>query len=208
MRDDFSQTTKLVLAQRAALICSNPNCEASTGGPQEDPAKALNIGVAAHITAASEGGARYDKSLISEQRSSPENGIWLCQNCAKLVDNDSAAYPTEFIRAWKTIREHNALRSIGQTAPRVHETEEQRKCKKILEWKDKQVMLVKMVDAQSAARIGTRPWAPNGVKVVECTEFYVLVLGGGWDRSRSIPMDRVRIGWDGQHNCLEIMEYD
>lgn len=208
MRDEFNQDTKLILAHRANLTCSNPDCGATTGGPQLDPSKALNIGVAAHITAAAPGGARYDESLTPEQRGSSENGIWLCQNCAKLVDNDSTAYPTEVVRAWKTIREHNAFRSIGQTAPRANETEAQRKSKKILEWKDKHVMLVKLPDSQSAIRIGSRPWSGSRVSILKCNEFFIQVKGDGWDRSRSVPMDKLKVGWDGTQDCLEILEYD
>lgn len=208
MRDDFSQDTKWVLAHRANLICSNPHCETTTGGPQDDPSKALSIGVAAHITAAAKGGARYDDSLTSEQRSSAENGIWLCQNCAKKVDNDPLAYPAKLLHAWKTMREIDAQNSFGQTAPRAIETEEQKKSRKILESKDKHVMLVKMPDPRAASILGSRPWAGTRVKILECNEFFVQVLGDGRDRSRSIVMDKLRIGWDGTHNGLEILEYD
>jgi hypothetical protein len=208
MRDDFSQDTKWVLAHRANLICSNPYCETTTGGPQDDPTKALNIGVAAHVTAAAKGGARYDDSLTSEERSSAKNGIWLCQNCAKKVDNDPSTHPAELLHAWKTMREVNARNSIGRAAPRIVETEEQRKSKKILEWKDKRVMLVKMPDPQSALRIGSRPWGGTLVKILECNEHFVQVMGEGWDRSRSVVMDKLRLGWDDKQNCLEILEYD
>ena len=90
MRDDFAENVKRIVAERVANRCSRPDCRAATSGPQVDPTKSLNLGVAAHITAASPGGPRYDPTLSSEQRSSPDNAIWLCQGCAKLVDNDSA----------------------------------------------------------------------------------------------------------------------
>ena len=51
MGDDFSDATKRVLASRVGTLCSNPFCRALTSGPQDDPKKAVNIGVAAHITA-------------------------------------------------------------------------------------------------------------------------------------------------------------
>jgi hypothetical protein len=81
MGDDFSERVKRALGSRVGNLCSNPECRALTSGPQEDPAKALNIGVAAHITAASPGGQRYDSDLLPDERSGPSNGIWLCQNC-------------------------------------------------------------------------------------------------------------------------------
>jgi hypothetical protein len=204
MRDDFSREVKLALAHRAGMICSNPHCNASTSGPQDDEAKALNIGVAAHISAASPGGARYDETLTAEQRYSASNGLWLCQNCAKLVDNDETAYPAQVLRAWKTIREHEALRSIGQTSPRSQETERQRMVRKIVESKEKVVMLIQTVAGREAVMMGTsRPWAGIGVRIADCNEFFLIVKGDGFDRS--IPMDKVRLGWDSQRDTLEIL---
>jgi len=43
--------------------------------------------------------------MTKEQRRSPENGIWLCQSCAKLVDNDEIRYPVEFLKRWKNLAE-------------------------------------------------------------------------------------------------------
>jgi ribosomal protein L37AE/L43A len=50
-----------------------------------------NIGVAAHISGAAPGGPRYDASMSSEARKSINNGIWLCANCARLVDGDAVS---------------------------------------------------------------------------------------------------------------------
>jgi Zn-finger protein len=94
------------------MLCSNPNCRKLTSGPRSDPNKSVRIGVAAHITAASPGGPRYDKSLSQRERSSAANGIWLCQNCAKLVDNDAVQYTVELLRSWKGISEKSALRRV------------------------------------------------------------------------------------------------
>jgi hypothetical protein len=116
MRDDFTEEVKRTLAARVGNHCSNPNCRALTSGPQDNPTKALNVGVAAHITAAAQGGARYDAALSSEQRCHPDNGIWLCQNCAKLVDNDPSQFPANLLRDWKIIAEHYARSTIGKTA--------------------------------------------------------------------------------------------
>lgn len=105
MRDNFSDPVKRALANRVAGKCSNPDCGAVTVGPQGDPAKFTNIGVAAHITAAAPGGPRYDATLSLEERYSPENGIWLCQNCAKLVDNDPARFSVATLKKWKSLAE-------------------------------------------------------------------------------------------------------
>src|SRR5262245_35412963 len=92
VRDDFPKPTIEVLAKRVGQRCSNPSCGKPTSGPHTESAKAVIIGVAAHITAASVAGPRYDPSLSQEQRRSIENGIWLCQSCAKLVDSDEPRY--------------------------------------------------------------------------------------------------------------------
>ena len=127
MRDDFTQATKDVLARRVNYLCSNPDCPVATVGPHTEASKSVNKGVAAHITAASEGGKRYDPSLTSEQRSSPENGIWLCQNCAKLIDSDESRFPTDLLHAWKTIAESRVNQSItANTALLSNETSDLR----------------------------------------------------------------------------------
>jgi hypothetical protein len=54
-RDDFTKETIETLAKRVGSRCSNPGCRAWTNGPHSDPSKALNVGVAAHITAAAPG---------------------------------------------------------------------------------------------------------------------------------------------------------
>jgi hypothetical protein len=108
-RDDFSSQVKDVLAKRVGYRCSNPACRKFTSGPQVDPAKAINIGVAAHLTAASPAGPRYDPSLTPEERRAESNGVWLCQNCAKLIDSDVTRYSLEILRAWKKVAEHQAL---------------------------------------------------------------------------------------------------
>jgi hypothetical protein len=113
MADDFSESLKKILASRVGNLCSNPECRASTSAPQANPAKALNIGVAAHITAASPGGPRYDPELLPKERSGPSNGLWLCQNCAKLIDNDPTRFPTALLKSWKEAAEIDAHNRLG-----------------------------------------------------------------------------------------------
>ncbi len=108
--------TKEILAQRVGSRCSNPNCRKLTSGPQENSTKAINIGVAAHITAASPNGPRYDPRLSPEERRSIDNGIWLCQNCAKLIDNDSARYTITLLCEWKVLSERASLLEIESTS--------------------------------------------------------------------------------------------
>ncbi len=105
-RDDFSPKTIEGLAKRASYICSNPSCRCLTLCPSdENPEKYIYIGKAAHITAAAEGGPRYDSSLTKEQRESINNGIFLCSNCADMIDkNNGLDYPVELLNKWK--KEH------------------------------------------------------------------------------------------------------
>ncbi len=78
------------LRERVGGICSNPDCRRFTTGPQKTHKdKPIIIGQAAHICAASPGGPRHDPNMTEAQRSSIENGIWLCNNCAKLIDRDA-----------------------------------------------------------------------------------------------------------------------
>lgn len=107
-RDDFSRLVKETLAKRVAFSCSNPDCKAITTGPELESKGAVNLGVAAHITAASPGGPRYDPALDPLERSAEANGLWLCQNCGKLIDSDVARYTVSTLRAWKTEAEHRA----------------------------------------------------------------------------------------------------
>jgi hypothetical protein len=97
------------------MRCSNPSCRALTSGPQVDPSKSLNIGVAAHISAACEGGPRYDASLSADARRTIRNGIWLCQGCAKLVDNDPAKFSLALLAEWKATAEDEAFRDVGRS---------------------------------------------------------------------------------------------
>lgn len=106
MRDDFPEEVRHVLANRANLVCSNPDCGSATRGPQNGPSKALNISVAAHRTAASLGGPRYEPILTPEQRRSGSNSVWLCQNCAKLVGNELSLYGTELLLKTRSCFEH------------------------------------------------------------------------------------------------------
>jgi len=88
-RDDFSAATVRDLARRASYICSNPECHNLTIGPaSNDLEKIVFLGKAAHITAASPLGARYDPSLTPGERRDIKNGIFLCPGCADKIDKN------------------------------------------------------------------------------------------------------------------------
>ncbi|MBU3932325.1 MAG: hypothetical protein ABIK91_03645 [Pseudomonadota bacterium] len=107
-RDEFTLTTIRIMAERAGQRCSNPGCGRSTAGPSDGSSgESTQLGKAAHISAAAEGGPRYDPKLSPEQRSSQENGIWLCAECADRVDKreNEVQYPVELLRSWKKLNE-------------------------------------------------------------------------------------------------------
>ena len=113
-RDNFKAGVKLLLAARVGNRCSNPQCRALTIGPGADPASSVNLGEAAHISAAASHGPRFDATMSSEQRSSIANGIWLCPTCHKMVDSDTGI-GADALRGWREQSERATLREI-QTA--------------------------------------------------------------------------------------------
>ena len=118
-RDDFSQKIKDDLAKRASFRCSNPNCQKPTIGAQKGDGKSINIGVAAHIAAAAPGGPRYDASMTSQERSSFENGIWLCANCSTLIDKDERYYTVDLFKNWKHQAEDTSHNNMAHSTTEV-----------------------------------------------------------------------------------------
>jgi hypothetical protein len=134
MRDDFHEEVKRTIAARVGYRCSSPTCRAPTSGPQLDPSKSLNVGVASHITAASPGGPRYDPALTPEERRHADNAIWLCQTCGKLVDNDKLRFTEEELRRWKRNAESEAQLRIGKAASSADPTQ--------ADWSEEELVLL------------------------------------------------------------------
>ena len=111
MRDNFTKRVADDLARRSAFKCSNPLCRSATVGPDQGGGTS-SIGVAAHITAAAPGGPRFDSSLTTAQRSSIDNGIWLCSTCSKLIDVDIAGHSKALLSDWKAQAESRARWAI------------------------------------------------------------------------------------------------
>lgn len=119
MRDNFSANVKRTLANRVGHICSSPDCLRPTSGPSSNEEKAINLGKAAHITAAASEGPRYDASLTAEARSSISNGICLCSRCADLIDKDADRYPVDLLNKWKSDAEARAFKAIATSEDAV-----------------------------------------------------------------------------------------
>jgi len=111
-RDDFPLNVKRALAGRAGNRCSV--CQKSTSGPGPTKGVARSDGVAAHITAASQGGPRFDTSLSHEERRSAANGIWVCTQHGREIDAAESTYSVELLRSLKKIREESATRELQQ----------------------------------------------------------------------------------------------
>lgn len=116
-RDNFTVKTKELLAKRVGYRCSNPACRVSTIGPNSNSGKSMLKGDACHICAASPGGARYDASMSHEARKSYHNGLWLCKNCAWMIDHDEK-FTVELLRDWKRNAESLAEQENGRNFSR------------------------------------------------------------------------------------------
>ena len=112
-RDNFSVSTKNLLRDRAGNRCSNPHCKRLTSGPVKCSGQAVNMGTASHICAAAKGGPRYNENMTSEERKSADNGIWLCNFCADLIDKDPNRYTVFLLHQWKEEAEKNAEYQIN-----------------------------------------------------------------------------------------------
>ena len=113
MASKFNKSVIDTLAKRAANWCSNPECRTFTSGPSETPEKAINIGEAAHIYGAKEGAARYRSEMTDTFRSEITNGIWLCRNCHKLIDNDPNRFSAELLFEWRNTHESYVIERVG-----------------------------------------------------------------------------------------------
>ena len=117
-RDEFPESVKRLLKDRAGNQCSHPDCRAVTTGAAEHPEKVNNVGKAAHICAAAPGGPRYRPEMTKGERRSVDNGIWLCSTHADEIDNDEARFPESLLRQWKRDAEESRKSGIGKPLPR------------------------------------------------------------------------------------------
>jgi hypothetical protein len=120
VRDDFPKQTITEIAKGVGYRCSNPECRRPTVGANAAQDGIITTGVAAHICAAATGGPRYNHAQIREARRGKENGLWLCQNCGRLVDADPEKFTVEILHDWKREAQERAFRELvvsGFAAP-------------------------------------------------------------------------------------------
>lgn len=116
-RDNFKANVVRMLRDRVGHRCSNPVCRVPTSSPGDGKNGVNNIGVAAHIYAASPNGPRYLATMSSAERSSFDNGIWLCSTCSYKIDRSPSDYPAELLREWKAESEARAKEELGMRLP-------------------------------------------------------------------------------------------
>jgi energy-coupling factor transporter ATP-binding protein EcfA2 len=105
---------------RAGQMCSFPICSRTTSGPASQAHTSANIGKAAHIYSAAEGGPRGTGGLSFEQRRSIENGLWLCGIHADLIDkNHGLDYPANLLLRYKSLHEERVRRERDGISARV-----------------------------------------------------------------------------------------
>jgi hypothetical protein len=54
--------------------------------------------------------------MTDKVRADPANGIWLCRECAKVIDADEASHPVSLLHDWKSA--HEAWVNAGRPAER------------------------------------------------------------------------------------------
>lgn len=111
-RDEFSEKTKRQIGMRVGWLCSDPSCRRPTVGSNSDGDGEMNLGTAAHICAAAPGGPRYDQRQTYEQRSSPDNGIWMCKLHGTAIDARDSTFTVELLREWKTQAQKESLQRV------------------------------------------------------------------------------------------------
>ena len=117
-RAEFSEKTRILVAQRAGYKCSYINCGKLTIGPDKDPRKAVVAGVASHIYSAalSGKGPRGTGDLRKSELESPENCIWLCAHHASLIDKRQGEhYPATLLHSYKTLHETRVAHELSGT---------------------------------------------------------------------------------------------
>lgn len=121
-REEFSREVRIALAERAGHHCSFPGCDAMTVGPSDESETSVSkTGMACHIAAAAggPGARRYVKDMPTEERTSIENGIWMCYKHGKLIDTDERRFTIPMLMKWREFAESRAKfrQEIGTDKP-------------------------------------------------------------------------------------------
>ncbi len=112
-RVNFTEDTKEIIRRRAGYRCCK--CNRTLVGPGASSCDTILLGQCAHIYAAVPTGPRGQSHLTKEQLKSPENGMYLCNDCHKLVDGKlrSKKYTAEQLLQIKAIHEYKIAVEMG-----------------------------------------------------------------------------------------------
>lgn len=111
---EFASIVRRQLGERVAYMCSNPLCRRLTIKACAVGSTSVRRGKAAHICAASPRGPRFNPKLSDQQCRSFANGIWLCDICAREIDDNLCPYSVDRIRAWKREAEDYVAELVTQ----------------------------------------------------------------------------------------------
>ena len=103
------------------MLCSNPDCGALTSGPASENDDSVNIGEAAHIYGRTTVSARFKPGLTDAEVCDITNGLWLCRNCHKLIDNDAQRFPADLLFVWRRQHEAAILARLGRPGDQLRE---------------------------------------------------------------------------------------
>lgn len=114
----YSQGTRAALFYNSGGLCYLPGCP--------EPVLLYRDGrwtvlvEIAHISAATQGGPRYDPAMTDDERRADSNLILLCDEHHQLVDEQPQYYTAEMLRRWKAQREadpRQALERLREVTP-------------------------------------------------------------------------------------------
>jgi energy-coupling factor transporter ATP-binding protein EcfA2 len=114
IREEFSKSTKQIIASRSGYRCSYPDCNKTLIGPGEKNDKFIMIGKHAHIFSAKPGGPRGDGGLSKEQIKRPENGIFLCANHHDIIDKKDEFHHSGVLIRFKSRHEFLISAELGE----------------------------------------------------------------------------------------------
>jgi len=103
------------------MLCSNPDCVALTSGPASEDQSSINLGEAAHIYGRTSVSARFKPGFTEAELCDITNGMWLCRNCHKLIDNDPLRFPAELLFTWRRQHEAAILARLGRPGDQLRE---------------------------------------------------------------------------------------
>jgi hypothetical protein len=120
-----SPSTKLTLAHRSGNHCAFPGCPRDLTVDSPSGGEPAATGVAAHIRGENPTSARYDASMIAEDRDSYHNLIYLCGDHHTQIDRQIADFSVDRLVAIKTeheikVREAMVAAFADVTFPELH----------------------------------------------------------------------------------------